>query len=55
MVIQKVYKFSWQYLKYHVFNSLIYELEKQELSVEQKRGIISFIPKKDKNRQLLTN
>ena len=36
-------------------DSFNYAFEKGELLISQKRGIITLIPKKDKNRTLLDN
>ena len=49
------YKFFWVDIKIFVLASLQYSLKMGELSVEQKRGIITLIPKKDKNRLFLKN
>ena len=49
------YKFFWIDIKYLLLNSLQYALDHNELSIEQKRGIITLIPKKDKNRLFLKN
>jgi hypothetical protein len=49
------YKFFWNDIKQLVLESFKYALRNGELSVEQKRGIISLIPKKDKNRLYLKN
>jgi hypothetical protein len=47
------YKLFWADIKTFVTESLQYALSTNELSVEQKRGIINLIPKKTKNRILL--
>ena len=49
------YKFFWNDLKELLLNSLQYALDNNQLSIEQKRGIITLIPKKDKNRLYLKN
>jgi len=49
------YKFFWVDIKSLVINSLKYALASNELSIEQKRGIINLIPKKNKNRLFLKN
>ena len=49
------YKFFWQSIKYLVNDSLNYALTTGELSIDQKRGIITLIPKKGKKRILLKN
>jgi hypothetical protein len=40
------YKFFWVDIKVHLTNSLKYSLDKGKLSVEQRRGIITLLPKK---------
>ena len=49
------YKFFWGQIKELVFDSLQYSLENGELSIEQRRSIITLIPKKDKDTRLLKN
>ena len=49
------YKFFWGQIKEIVIQSLNYAYSTGDLSIEQKRGIISLIPKKDKDRMLLKN
>ncbi len=49
------YKFFWVDIKTLLTDSLKYSLLEGELSVEQKRGIITLIPKKEKNRLFLKN
>jgi exonuclease III len=49
------YKFFWIDIKVYLLESLKYSLLTGELSIEQKRGIITLIPKKDKNRFYLKN
>ena len=49
------YKFFWKDIEKDVVNSFNYAYENGEMSVDQKRGLISLIPKKDKNRLLLKN
>ena len=49
------YKFFWTMLHPVVFDSLTHALEKGQLSIDQKRGIINLIPKKDKDPRLLKN
>lgn len=49
------YKFFWSDIKIHVVASINYALEKNELSLDQRRGLISLVPKKDKDRLLLKN
>ena len=49
------YKFFWNDIKYLVTDSLNYSLIKGELSIEQRRGILTLIPKKKKNRLYLQN
>jgi exonuclease III len=49
------YKFFWNKIKVLVLNSLLSANQTGELSIEQKRGIINLIPKKDKDIRLLKN
>jgi exonuclease III len=49
------YKFFWTDIKRFVVDSLKYALKHGEMSSDQKRGIISLIPKKNKVRTLLKN
>ena len=49
------YKFFWASIKQPLFESVNYSLEKGELTCEQRRGIITLIPKKDKDTRLLKN
>ena len=49
------YKFFWIDIKYLVLDSLNYAFHNGELSIDQKRGIITLIPKKDKERILIKN
>ncbi len=46
---------NWIDIKQYLINSLKYSLSKGELSIEQKRGIITLIQKKEKIRLLLKN
>jgi hypothetical protein len=52
-LVVEFYKFFWGDIKYYLIGSLKYSLIMGELSVEQRRGIITLIPKKDKNRLFL--
>jgi hypothetical protein len=49
------YKFFWTKIKTLVLESLRNVYSDGELSIEQKRGIINLIPKKDKDARLLKN
>ena len=49
------YKFFWPTIKDVVFDSIIYANEKGHLSIDQKRGIINLIPKKNKDPRYLKN
>jgi hypothetical protein len=49
------YKFFWIDIKLYLVQSIQYSLANGDLSIEQKRGIITLIPKKDKNRLYLKN
>ena len=44
------YKFFWNDIKEIVVEALNYSFIKGELSVEQKRGVLTLIPKKNKDR-----
>ena len=45
----------WELLVQELVDSFNYAFEKEEMSISQKRDIITLIPKKDKNRTLLDN
>jgi len=49
------YKFFWIDIKTLLKNSILYAVGNGELSIEQRRGIITLIPKKNKNRLYLKN
>ena len=49
------YKFFWIDVKKYVLESYEYSFETGTLSIDQKRGILTLIPKKDKDRTLLSN
>jgi hypothetical protein len=49
------YKFFWCEIKVLVFESITFAKNKGELSIDQRRGIINLIPKKDKDIRLLKN
>ena len=49
------FKFFWIDIKQYLIESIQHALEHGELSMEQKRGIITLIPKKEKNRLFLKN
>ena len=49
------YKFFWPELKSDMTSSFNYAFQKGTLSISQRRGIISLIPKKDKDKTLLEN
>ncbi len=50
------YKFFWIDIKSLSCNGMYYALiNNGELSIEQKRGIITLLPRKGKNRQFLKN
>ena len=49
------YKFFWIDIKILVTDSIQYALNNNRLSIEQKRGIITLLPKKSKNRIFLKN
>jgi hypothetical protein len=49
------YKFFWNKIKTIVYDSIAYAMTTGEMSIEQKRGVISLIPKKDKDIRKLKN
>ena len=49
------YKSFWAYIQGPLINSISYSFEKGELSVSQKRGIITLLPKKGKSLVFLKN
>ena len=49
------YKIFWDYVKQNVVESINYGFEKRQLSICQRRGIITLVPKKDKPTSLLCN
>ena len=51
----EVYLSFWELLGQELVDSFNYAFEKGDMSISQKRGIITLIPKKDKNRTLLDN
>ena len=44
------YKYFWCDIKLYFLASINYALGQKQLSVEQRRGIISLVPEKDKDR-----
>jgi len=54
-LVAEFYKFFWIDIKQFLLESLKLSLSMGELSIEQRRGIITLIPKKDKNRLFLKN
>ncbi len=49
------YKFFWLKIKHLVYESIMFAYDCNTLSIEQKRGILSIIPKKDKDLRFLKN
>ena len=49
------FKFFWKDLGYFVLRSINYSFEKNELSVTQKEGIITCIPKPGKSKKYIKN
>ncbi len=49
------YKFFWKEIKLLVTNSILYGIDKGQLSIDQRRGVLALIPKKGKNTRLLKN
>ena len=53
--ICEFYKFFWDYVKQNVVESINYGFENRQLSICQRRSIITLVPKKDKPTNLLGN
>ena len=49
------YKFFWRDVKYFVINSVDFAFDSGRLSVSQSLGIVSIIPKGEKDKRFLTN
>lgn len=49
------YKFFWPDIRTHLFASYDYSFKSGKLSIDQRRGILSLIPKKDKDLRYLKN
>ena len=49
------YKFFWIDVRELVFDSFLYTYDSKRLSIDQRRGILSIIPKKDKDIRYLKN
>lgn len=49
------YFYFWEHLAPYLFDSLSFSIAEGSLSSEQKRGIITLIPKKDVDRRLVSN
>ena len=49
------YKFFWGYLKYMVYDSFKWSIETKSLSMNQKRGVITLVPKHGKDVRHLSN
>ena len=49
------YKFFWIDIGYYLVRSIKYAIASGELSVTQKQGIITLLPKKDKSKLFLKN
>ncbi len=47
------YKFFWCDIKGFIMDSLLHVIKNGELSIEQKRGVITLLPKKNKDRLFL--
>jgi len=52
---KEFYVYFWEYINIPLINSFRYSLETGSLSMDQKRGIINLIPKKDKDTLILNN
>ena len=53
--VAEFYKFFWPELKAEMISSFNYTFQNGSLAISQRRGIISLIPKKDKDKTLLEN
>ena len=51
----ELYLSFWELLRQELVDTFNYAFEKGEITISQKRGFITLIPKKDKNRTLLDN
>ena len=49
------FKVFWKHLGHFVVRSINYGYSKGELSITQRKGIITCIPKESKDRTLITN
>ena len=49
------YKFFWGYLKYMVYDSFKWSIENKSLSMDQKSGVITLVPKHGKDVHHLSN
>ena len=49
------YKFFWRDIKTFVINAVNYAFQQQRLPTSQRLGIVSIIPKGDKDKRFLTN
>ena len=49
------YKFFWRNIKHHVSRAVDYAFDKNRLAVSQSMGIISIIPKGEKDKRYLNN
>jgi exonuclease III len=54
-IIIETYKMFWNEVKDLLFDSITYGIKEGRLSIDQRRGILSLVPKKDKNITLLKN
>ncbi len=52
---QDFYKLFWLDIKALLIDSIVYAIATGELSIEQKRGIITLLPKKDKSHHFQKN
>ena len=54
-IVIETYKMFWTEIKDLLFDSITYGIRQGRLSIDQKRGILSLIPKKDKNITQIKN
>ena len=53
--MSEFYSFFWPDIRHHLLASYNYAFQHGTLSISQRRGIISLIPKKSKDKTILEN
>ena len=51
----EIFQVLWEDIKIPLFNTIMYAYDKEELHLSARRGIISLIPKKDRDSTMLKN